>query len=267
VPDLKYRLIRLHTVCALACMATLAQAAASQGASTPTQASTAAAAVSTSILSSAPFVGDDPVAIRDALAKESIHANSPSLTRRIEKLIHVPEKAPQDLNLARHHLDREMAFIVPVPYGVLYRSRTHLLTVDVDLSADDQPGVLLLKKTVVGPSGRGLVIAPEAKAKGYIQNIDVIGLKADDESKTKVHGRMTLTQTAFADANGDFAIAIICSLTPPYLSDRHDHSDPTDDEPTDITTRTSTLYTNVDAVWLVSPQKGIVLSKKLHLSK
>jgi hypothetical protein len=30
---------------------------------------------------------------------------------------------------------------------------------------------------------------------------------------------------------------------------------------------TSTLYTNIHAIWLVSPQRGIVLSKKLHLSK
>lgn len=270
--DLKSRLIRLHTACTLACLATLAHAAAPQGAAaTTTHASAAAAETASaapSALSSAPFVGDDPVAIRNALAKETHHIYSPSLTTRIEKLIHVPQKAPHDVALAKAHLDRELAFIVPVPYGALYRSRSHLLTVDVDLAADDTPGVILLKKSVIGPSGRGLVIAPEAKAKGYIQKIDLIELKADDgESKTKVHGRLTLTSSAFAATNGDFAIALICSLTPPYLSDKREHSDPSDEEPTDITTRTSTLYANVDAVWLVSPSQGTVLSKKLHLSK
>lgn len=57
---------------------------------------------------------------------------------------------------------------------------------------------------------------------------------------------------------------LICSLAPPYLTDLRDHSDPSNDESTDITTRTSTLYTNIHAIWLVSPQRGIVLSKKLR---
>jgi hypothetical protein len=70
----------------------------------------------------------------------------------------------------------------------------------------------------------------------------------------------------FSKVDGDFAIALICSLSPPYLNDQSEHSDPTDDEPTDITTRTSFLYTDVHAVWLISPQTGMVLSKNLHLS-
>jgi hypothetical protein len=31
--------------------------------------------------------------------------------------------------------------------------------------------VILLKKTITGPRGRGLMVAPEAKAKGYIQHM------------------------------------------------------------------------------------------------
>lgn len=53
---------------------------------------------------------------------------------------------------------------------------------------------------------------------------------------------------------------------PPYLKDLREHHDPTDEEPTDITTRTSTLYVNVHSMWLINPQSGMVLTKKLHLS-
>jgi hypothetical protein len=52
---------------------------------------------------------------------------------------------------------------------------------------------------------------------------------------------MTLSQAAFDEANGDFAIVLMCSMVPPYLIDRREHRDRSDDEPTDITTRTSPL--------------------------
>ena len=82
-----------------------------------------------------------------------------------------------------------------------------------------------------------------------------------------MRGKLNLSPAAFAAANGDFAIALVCDLELPFLSDHLEHSDPTSEEPTDITTRTSTLHADVRAIWLVSPQKGIVLSKNLHLSK
>ncbi|MGF6638303.1 hypothetical protein OKW39_005519 [Paraburkholderia sp. MM6662-R1] len=266
--DLKTMLVRSNAACALICMSLLAHAGTSADSATVTHATEPENSASADVLSTRPFVGDDPVAIRDALADQSFNANSPSLSDRIRNLIHVPVlKAPSDLDLPKASLDRELAFVVPAPYGIRYQSKTHLLTVNVDLSDDDNPGVILLKKTITGPRGRGLVVAPEAKAKGYIQHIHLIELKSGERSKTRVHGRVTLSQPAFYEANGDFAIVLMCSMAPPYLSDRREHSDPSDDEPTDITTRTSTLYTNIHAIWLVSPQRGIVLSKKLHLSK
>jgi hypothetical protein len=264
VSDLKSRLIRSNAACALVCMSLLAHAGTSGDAVTVTKAEISA---TSDVLSTRPFVGDDPVAIRDALTEQSINAKSPSLSDRTRNLIHVPvRKAPRELDLTKAYLDRDLAFVVPAPHGILYRSKTHLLTVNVDLSGDTR-GVILLKKTITGPRGRGLVVATEAKSKGYIQHIDLIELKSGKRSKTRVHGRMTLSQAAFSEANGDFAIVLMCSMAPPYLTDRRDHSDPSDDEPTDITTRTSTLYANIHAIWLVSPQRGIVLSKKLHLSK
>ncbi|MGF6880311.1 hypothetical protein [Paraburkholderia sp. MM5477-R1] len=266
--DLKTVLVRSNAACALICMSLLAHAGTSADSATVTHATEPEISASADVLSTRPFVGDDPVAIRDALADQSFSANSPSLSDRIRNLIHVPVlKAPSDLDLPKASLDRDLAFVVPAPYGIRYQSKTHLLTVDVDLSEDDNPGVILLKKTITGPRGRGLVVAPEAKAKGYIQHIDLIELKSGERSKTRVHGRVTLSQSAFYEANGDFAIVLRCSMAPPYLTDRREHSDPSNDEPTDITTRTSTLYTNIHAIWLVSPQRGIVLSKKLHLSK
>ncbi len=266
--DLKSVLVRANAACALVCMSLLAHAGTSGDAATASHAAGAEISASAGVLSTRPFVGDDPVAIRDALAEQSIHASSPSLSDRVRNLIHIPSrKAPGEPDLTKAGLDRELAFVVPAPYGILYRSKTHLLSVNADLSGDDHSGVILLRKTITGPRGRGLVVAPEAKAKGYIQHIDLIELKSGEGNKARVHGVVTLSQAAFAEAKGDFAIVLICGLAPPYLSDRRDHSDPSNDEPTDITTRTSTLYSDIHAIWLVSPQRGIVLSKKLRLSK
>ncbi|WP_242665743.1 hypothetical protein [Paraburkholderia ginsengiterrae] len=163
-------------------------------------------------------------------------------------------------------LSRDLTFVVAVPYGIRYNAEKHQLTVNVDLSGDDPAGIVL-RKTIRGPSGRRLVVAPEARSKGFIQNIEIIEIDAKKNRKTTVHGRVILSPEVYAEANGDFAIAIMGNLVPPYFSDRIDHSDPTDDEPTDITTRTSRLYVAITAVWLISPQRGMVLSKALRLSK
>ncbi|MGA3250456.1 MAG: hypothetical protein ABSD12_20265 [Paraburkholderia sp.] len=263
--NLKSRLIGFNTACILACVSVLAHAASPSAASTVNTTSVAASSAVAEILSARPIVGDDAVAIRDVLAKHSIHGNAPSLRDRIRALIPY-RKTLHDRDLTKASLDRVLVFVVPVPYGVLYRSQTHVLTIDADLASEDEPGAILLKKTVDGPDGRGLTVAAEAKAKGYIQQIDLIGLKSDATSKTRIHGHLTLPPSAFAKVDGDFAIALMCSLSAPYLSDRREHSDPTDDEPTDITTRTSIIYTDIQAAWLISPQTGMVLSKNLHLS-
>jgi hypothetical protein len=243
-------------------------AATSSLASAAGHGSKAGGAPSAKVLATQPFVADDPVAIRDALAEQNIDAKSPSLSERIRKLIHIPgHKASRDSELANADLSRNVTFVVPVPNGVLYRSKTHLLTVNADLSGEDVPEMILLKKSVTGSSGRGLAVPSEAKSKGYIQHVDLIELGPSERGKTKVRGRLMLSPQAFSKTNGDFAIVLMCSLAPPYLTERHDHSDPTDDEPTDITTRTSTLHADVYAVWLVNPRSGEVLSKKLSLSK
>lgn len=267
VSDLKIRLIRSSAACVLVAMSWLAQAQTSSDAASATQAAETAMPASDDA-STQPLVGDDPFAVRDALAKQTRKANAPSLSDRVRNLIHVPaHETAHDPDLAKAGLNRELTFIVPAPYGILYRSKTRLLTVNVDLSDFSTPGVIVLRKSVEGPSGRGLVVAPEAKAKGYIQHIDLIGLESGSGSRTSVRGSLKLSPAAFAAANGDFAIAVVCDLVPPYLSDHLDHTDPTSEEPTDITTRTSTLHADIHAIWLVSPQKDIVLSKDLHLSK
>ncbi|MEW6341898.1 MAG: hypothetical protein AB1704_14630 [Pseudomonadota bacterium] len=263
--NLKPRLLHLSAACALTCVQMLAHAASSQevpaaNAASQTQTSQAAA-----LLAQRPIVGDDAGAVRDTLATGRIHASSPTLTERLRDLIPT-RQVPHDLDLAKVNLDRELVFVVPVSYGVLYRSKNHSLTVNADLADEEAPGVIPLKKTVIGPSGRGLVVAAEAKAKGYIQRIDLIELKPGESSKTKVRAHLSLSPADFAKVDGDFAIALMCDLAPPYLSEQREHSDPTDDEPTDITTRTSVLYTHVRAVWLISPQTGTVLAKNLHLS-
>jgi len=270
VSDLKFRLIRSSAACVLVAVSWLAQAQTqtSTDAASATHAAEAAASASDNAVPTQPLVGDDPFAVRDALAKQGKKANAPSLSDRVRKLIHIPaHQTSHDPDLVKAGLDRELTFVVPAPYGILYRAKTRQLSVNVDLSDFSTPGVIVLRKHVEGQSGRGLVVAPEAKAKGYIQHIDLIGLDSGDRSKTSVRGSLKLSPSAFAAANGDFAIAVVCDLVPPYLSDRLDHTDPTSEEPTDITTRTSTLHADVQAIWLVSPQKGIVLSKNLHLSK
>jgi hypothetical protein len=215
-----------------------------------------------------PFVGDDPVAIRDKLAGQHTSVESLSLSDRFRSLIRIPHgQQHSNSDLTQANLDRDLAFVVPVTYGLRYRADKHLLTVDVDLSGDENQTGILLAKTVIGPSGRKLVVAAEAKSKGFIQHIDMIELESGESKKSTVHGHVTLSRAAYAEANGDFAIVLVGRLVPPYLDDRIDHSDPTDDEPTDITTRTSVLHVAIRAIWLVSPERGDVLSKSLHLSK
>ncbi|MFC0692903.1 hypothetical protein [Paraburkholderia humisilvae] len=214
------------------------------------------------------FHSDDPVAVRAALTGKPEDAGKRSIAARLHDLVAaLPHRAShREAASSVDPEERSFVFVVNAPLGILYESRTHLLKVDVPLADDERPGYIVLKKTVTGSSGRRLVIAPDAKAKGYVQTIDRIELETAGKRAT-AHGRLRLSQSAFAAANGDFAIALVCHLVPPYLTDRHDHQDPTDDEPTDITTRTSTLYANVDEVWLIDVGDGSVLSTSLRLTK
>lgn len=124
-------------------------------------------------------------------------ARSPSLRDRVRGAVAgaAGRHGPTNPDLAAVGLDRDVTFVVPVRYGLRYRSRRQLLTLDVDLfdaERDGRDGILLHKVTT-GPRGRGLVIAPEAKAKGYIQHVDIIELEAGQGKKTTVRSRMRLS--------------------------------------------------------------------------
>jgi hypothetical protein len=225
-------------------------------------------ASSTSPVVTPNFSGDDASAVRDALAKIPPDGTSNSLTNRVKNFVEATiPKAFHNPVLTKANLGREFAFVVPVSQGIRYRSKAHVMTVDVGVSDSDHPDSIVLKKTIKGPRGRNLVVAAEAKAKGFIQTIDLIELDAvGKHNKTTVHGRFALSPEAFAEGEGDFSIVFMCRLVEPYLTDVREHSDPTNDEPTDITTRTSTLHAKVDDIWLINKDKGIVLAKGLRLT-
>lgn len=219
---------------------------------------------------SRPIVGDDPVAIRDALKKQHVSAAAPSLSARVRGLVSsATDRHGPNPDLAAVDLDRDVTFVVPVRYGLRYRSQQHLLTLDVDLfdaERDDRTSILL-RKVTTGPRGRGLVIAPEAKAKGYIQQVDIIELESGQGKKTTVRSRMRLSPAVYAQAHGNFALVFSGRLVRPYLTEQVEHAEPSIEEPTDITTRISTLHMDLQSIRLVSPSSGVVLSKKLSLSK
>ncbi|TXC82748.1 hypothetical protein FRZ40_20110 [Paraburkholderia azotifigens] len=214
------------------------------------------------------FTADDPVKVRDMLASQMPSAGTHSLTDRIRKLAREPyDRIVRGHAATADNAQRTFLFMIPAPHGILYRSATHMLSVNVPLASDDDPDAIQLYQNIVGPSGRGLVIAPDAKAKGFIQNIDSIELATQGKQKTTARGRLKLPQAAFEQAGDSFAIVLVCTLEAPYLTEEREHSDPTDEEPTDITRRTSTLHANVQAVWLVNKKDNTVLAKGLRLAK
>jgi hypothetical protein len=220
------------------------------------------------------FTGDDPEHVRDALAGHPAPGQPVSITNRVRAFLSRPfRKTEQGASAAagasqtREQADRTFTFVIPVSYGVRYLSKKKVLSVNVSLAAPESPDAILLKQTVKGQSGRKLVVAPEAKAKGFVQNFDVIQLKPENGIKTTVNGRIMLPSFDHEHGSGDFAIVLICSLAPPYLTDDVEHSAPTDEEPTDITRRTSTLNGRVDAAWLIDRKDGTIITKRLHLVK
>ncbi|MBL3945383.1 hypothetical protein FH719_24365, partial [Bacteroides thetaiotaomicron] len=78
---------------------------------------------------------------------------------------------------------------------------------------------------------------------------------------------MRISHAVYAQANGDFALVFSGRLVRPYLTEQTEHVEPSIDEPTDMTTKVSTLHMDLDNISLVSPSSGVVLSKKLRLSK
>jgi hypothetical protein len=250
-----------------AASATVTASPSSTSTASPKEATQAAA--SPDIIVTPDFGGDDPAIIRDILAREHPEGGSHSFTGRIKQFVGTAlPRSLRDRALDDGDLGREMAFVLPAPYGIHYRSKTHLMTVDVGVSDGDHPDQIVLKKTVTGLRGRHLVVAAEAKAKGYVQKIDLVELDAAGKhDETTVHGRFALSQDAYTQSNGKLAIVLLCRLVPPYLTETRDHSDPSDDEPTDITTVTSTLHAKVDDIWLINQEKGVVLAKGLRLTK
>ncbi|WP_241270095.1 hypothetical protein [Caballeronia sp. M1242] len=228
------------------------------------------------------FAGDDPEHVRDALAaatssEQQAATSNPSVTSRVRSFLsrhfvptgHRPESpdgAQPSIDDASRP-DRTFVFVIPAAYGVRFESKKKLLSVNVSLAAPDQPDAILLKREVHGQSGRKLVIAPEAKAKGFVQTIDMIQLETGARAKTAVRGRAVVPAFDASRGSDDFAIVVVCSLEPPYLSDRTEHSEPTDEEPTDITRRTSTLHGRIDALWLVDRNDGTIITRRLHLVK
>ncbi|VXB07490.1 conserved exported hypothetical protein [Burkholderia sp. 8Y] len=242
-------------------------------------------ATDASILSAASlpphFAGDDPEHVRDALAAATSSGpqppTNPSMVSRVRRILSRPfvatrhsaqvSSGPLPASNDASRSDRTFVFVIPAAYGVRFESKKKVLSVDVSLAAPDQPDAVLLKREVHGQSGRKLVIAPEAKAKGFVQTIDTIQLETDAHANTSVRGRAVVPSFDVSRGSSDFAIVLVCSLEPPYLSDRIEHSDPTDEEPTDITRRTSTLHGHIDAVWLVDRNDGTIVTRRLRLVK
>ncbi|MDR5856017.1 hypothetical protein P9239_20295 [Caballeronia sp. LZ062] len=228
------------------------------------------------------FAGDDPEHVRDALAaavasgQQAATAN-PSISSRVRRFLsrpfvaagHTAQSASGSRSTSSDasRPDRTFVFVIPAAYGVRFESKKKLLSVNVSLAAPDEPGAILLKRKVHGQSGRKLVIAPEAKAKGFVQTIDTIELETESRAKTSVRGRAVLPTFDASHGSSNLAIVLVCSLEPPYLSDRIEHSDPTDEEPTDITRRRSTLHGHIDALWLVDTNDGTIVTRRLRLVK
>jgi hypothetical protein len=220
------------------------------------------------------FDGDDPEAVRDALSGHVPAAGgAPSITSRVRGLIahplrtlHRGQQTPASSSAAPSETNHTFLFVLPASYGVRYEAKRKLLTVNVSLASPEDPNAILLRQTVKGQSGRKLVIAPEAKAKGYVQTFDTIQFQTDDTTRTNVQGRAFVPNLE-RSANGDFALVLVCTLEPPYMSEHAEHSDPTDEEPTDITRRVSTLRGIVDGVWLIDRKDGRIVTKQLRLVK
>jgi hypothetical protein len=226
------------------------------------------------------FTGDNPVHVRDALTGHvSATGSSPSITNRVRTFLTHPLQSIRNderqaasatraasQSAAGSQANRTFVFVVPAAYGVRFEAKSKVLSVDVSLASPETPDAILLRQTVKGQSGRKLVIAPEAKAKGFVQTFDTIQFRTEGNTKTMVRGRTLAPDLAHA-RNGDFAIVLICTLEPPYMTEQVDHSDPTDEEPTDITHRTSTLQGIVNAVWLIDRKDGTIVTKRLRLVK
>ncbi|MDR5760268.1 hypothetical protein [Caballeronia sp. LZ035] len=278
----KQRSVALCAAWALLCCGASARAAETHGTHAERTIGAASGVTGENILAveSLPpgFAGDDPEHVRDALAGRSAPGQAPSITSRVRTFLAQPFRkwergasgahgASQPQGASATQADRTFVFVIPVSYGVRYQSKKKVLTVNVSLAAPGNPNAILLKQTVKGQSGRKLVVAAEAKAKGFVQTFDVIQLQPDGGARTTVTGRALLPSFAHEHSEGDFAIVLVCALEPPYLTDDVEHSAPSEEEPTDVTRRTSTLNGSVAAAWLVDRKDGSIVTRRLRLVK
>jgi hypothetical protein len=213
------------------------------------------------------LTGDDPAAVRDALSHRAAGQSAASALTGIRRWLSLHPGKGKQTAAPDDPTARMLAFVIPATYGVRYHAKKKVLTVDVSLAAAEDPDAILLRKTVTGQSGRKLVVAPEAKAKGFIQTVDLIELATGEKTRTSVKGRVIVTNFDRANPASDYAIVIVCMLRAPYLTEQTEHHDPTEEEPTDITTRISTLHAKIDAVWLVDRKDGTVVTKRLSIAR
>ncbi|MDR5782162.1 hypothetical protein QCE63_22430 [Caballeronia sp. LZ065] len=278
----KQRSVAACAVWALLCCCASTRAAETQGTHAERTIGAASGVTGENILAveSLPpgFAGDDPEHVRDALAGRPAPGQAPSITSRVRTFLAQPFRrwergasgahgASQAQSASATQADRTFVFVIPVSYGVRYQSKKKILTVNVSLAAPGNPNAILLKQTVKGQSGRKLVVAAEARAKGFVQTFDVIQLQPDGGARTTVTGRALLPNFAHEHSEGDFAIVLVCALEPPYLTDDVEHSAPSEEEPTDVTRRTSTLNGSVAAAWLVDRKDGSIVTRRLRLVK
>ena len=190
----------VSAACALLCVCATATAQAQSASSAIAASGRTEDVAPISIVVTPGFTGDDPAAVRDALARKFTDSKTRTFTHRVEDLINdALPKTLHDSALMDAKLSRDLAFMVPAPFGIRYRSKVHVMTVDVGLSDTDHPDTIVLKKTITGPRGRKLVVATEAKSKGFIQNIDIVELDpVNKHNKTTVHGRFVLSPEAFS---------------------------------------------------------------------
>ena len=186
-----------------------------------------------------PIVGDDPVAIREALEKLHVKGASRPERARPRLIPGVADKHGKDTGLAAVSLDREVTFLVPVSYGLRYQSQKHLLKVNVDLVDPDGEGRtgILLRRSLPGREGenRDRTRGEGKRLYPADRHHRSIPEKAGSPPCAAAWGCHPLrTRKRRAGSRSLFP-----GLVRPYLTEHVEHAEPNNDEPTDITTRTS----------------------------
>ncbi|WP_299713846.1 hypothetical protein [Caballeronia sp.] len=113
----------VSTACALLCVCATATAQAQSASSAVAASGRTEDVAPVSIVVTPGFTGDDPVAVRDALARKFTDSKARTFAHRVEDLI--GDALPKTLHnsaLTDAKLSRDLAFVVPAPFGIRYRS-------------------------------------------------------------------------------------------------------------------------------------------------